>query len=219
MPTAQSQWLEPRLSGDLPLAFEKWNNGGFSRPGTGIGGEESSIFPVSANPSAAAHASCQDSSQNQAMGSISYVQETNQYLLIFLCGSGRDPANPSAPLHQPLLIHLISRGAQPGFTPLSTRACTTSRMRTSGAPPPKSRGPGNGLTPMEITPTGVTHIASTMAGIPHLCRWPLLPGACRPLDTLFPWTAVPIRERDGQDITVREFSPSSLRFHPGPNPG
>jgi hypothetical protein len=86
-----------RLSGDLPLAFEKWNNGGFSRPGTGIGGEESSIFPVSATPSAAAHASCQDPSQNQAMGSISYVQETNQYLLIFLCGSGRDPANPSDP--------------------------------------------------------------------------------------------------------------------------
>jgi hypothetical protein len=90
---------QARLSGDLPLSFGKWGNGGFSRPGTGIGGEESSIFPVSSTK--AAHASCQDPSQNQFMGSISYVYETHQYLLIFLCTSGSDPANPAHPAPQP----------------------------------------------------------------------------------------------------------------------
>ena len=85
-----------RLSGDARLLFETWNNGSFNPPGTAIGGPESAIFPVSATPSAAAHATCQDASQNQAMGSISYVPETNQYVLTFLCNSGRDPANPKA---------------------------------------------------------------------------------------------------------------------------
>jgi hypothetical protein len=95
-----------RLSGDVPLSFEKWTSAGFSRPGSGIGGEEISIFPVSQNPDPAAHKSCQDPSQNQSMGSISYVPETNQYLLIFLCSSGKDPdpsktSNPTAPPDDP----------------------------------------------------------------------------------------------------------------------
>jgi hypothetical protein len=86
-----------RLSGDVPLSFEKWTTAGFSRPGTGVGGEEASIFPVNQNPDPAAHKSCQDPSQNQAMGSISYVPETNQYLLIFLCSSGKDPDPSKTP--------------------------------------------------------------------------------------------------------------------------
>jgi hypothetical protein len=70
------------LSGSAPLEFEKWN-GSFPAPGTltGIGGPESPILPAITG----AYAFCQDPSQKQLMGSISYVQETNEYLLTFVC--------------------------------------------------------------------------------------------------------------------------------------
>lgn len=80
-----------RLSGDDPLFFEKWTNGKFSEPGDGIGGEESAVFPVSA--SSTAYSSCQDPNQSQAMGSLSYLRSTHEYLLTFVCDSPADPAN------------------------------------------------------------------------------------------------------------------------------
>jgi hypothetical protein len=80
-----------RLAGSAPLEFEKWN-GSFPAPGTGTGisGPESGIFSLVPG----GYTSCQDPGQKQLMGSISYVQETNQYLLIFVCET--DPASSSA---------------------------------------------------------------------------------------------------------------------------
>jgi len=51
----------------------------------GIGGEETSVLP------AGSFRNCEGPTQNQFAGSISYVEETHQYLLTFVCVSTGDP--------------------------------------------------------------------------------------------------------------------------------
>jgi hypothetical protein len=66
-----------------------------SNNGTGV---ESPIFPTQASATAmsASYLSCQARGlQSQVMSSLSYVEETNQYLLIFVCNTPTDPANPT----------------------------------------------------------------------------------------------------------------------------
>jgi hypothetical protein len=72
--------------GSEPLSFEKWYEGSFSQPG--LGGLETPVFP------AGPFANCEDDSQLKTMGSISYVEATQQYLLTFVCQSPMgDPAS------------------------------------------------------------------------------------------------------------------------------
>ena len=63
--------------GTAPLVFKKWYQGKFSEPG--LGGFETPIFPNGA------FENCEASGQLKTMGSISYVEETKQYLLTFVC--------------------------------------------------------------------------------------------------------------------------------------
>ena len=78
------------LQGNNNLAFDKWYKGSFW-PATGVGGRQSPLFPINANGFAA----CEDVTQIQTMPSISYVEATQQYLLVFLCNSPGNPADPS----------------------------------------------------------------------------------------------------------------------------
>jgi hypothetical protein len=66
-----------------------------SNNGTGV---ESPVFPTqaSATDTSASYLSCQAQTlQSQVMSSLAYVEETNQYLLIFVCNTPTDPANPA----------------------------------------------------------------------------------------------------------------------------
>jgi uncharacterized protein (TIGR03437 family) len=76
--------------GSAPLNFNKWDGTGFNS--LGIGGVEPSIIPNGA------FQNCEATAQTQFGASISYVEDTRQYLLIFLCTSGNDPAlGPNGP--------------------------------------------------------------------------------------------------------------------------
>ncbi len=81
--------------GTAPLSFTKWYQAGFTQPGRGEdgGGRETPIFAVDSN----GYANCLAPDQARAMGSISYVQETQQYLLTFVCASPSDPATTTDP--------------------------------------------------------------------------------------------------------------------------
>jgi len=70
--------------GTAPLTFLKWNGQAFAAPG--IGGPETNILP------AGPFESCEGTTQLQYGSSISYVEDTQQYLLVFLCDSPGDPA-------------------------------------------------------------------------------------------------------------------------------
>ena len=70
--------------GSAPLTFQKWNGQAFASPG--LGGEESSVLP------AGPFENCEAPAQNQFGSSISYVEDTQQYLLTFVCVSPGDPA-------------------------------------------------------------------------------------------------------------------------------
>jgi hypothetical protein len=70
--------------GTAPLTFLKWNGQAFASPG--LGGAETSVAP------AGSFANCGATGQNQYGSSISYVEDTNQYLLTFVCDSPSDPA-------------------------------------------------------------------------------------------------------------------------------
>jgi len=74
----------PLNGGTAPLTFEKWNGQAFASPG--LGGAETSVLP------AGAFQNCEAPAQNQYGSSISYVDDTKQYLLLFLCVSPGDPA-------------------------------------------------------------------------------------------------------------------------------
>ncbi len=69
--------------GSAPLNFAKWNGQAFASPG--IAGAGSSVLP------AGPFENCEAQSQNQFGSSISYVEETQQYLLTFVCRSAGDP--------------------------------------------------------------------------------------------------------------------------------
>jgi len=70
--------------GTAPLTFQKWNGQGFNSPG--LGGAEATILPNGP------FANCEAPAQIQYGSSISYVEDTQQYLLTFLCVSEGDPA-------------------------------------------------------------------------------------------------------------------------------
>ncbi|MBZ5662145.1 MAG: hypothetical protein LAO08_17225 [Acidobacteriia bacterium] len=74
-----------RLTRDgAPLTFYKWNGSAFSDAGEG--GVGASILPdISFN-------TCGGPSQSRGQGSISYITETRQYILTFVCTSPGDPA-------------------------------------------------------------------------------------------------------------------------------
>ena len=83
-----------RLNGGrAPLTFSKWYQGSFSE--AGLGGVESPIF------SPGLFQNCEAPGQLKTMGAISYVEETQQYLLTFVCMSpqgdpGLQSVNPGA---------------------------------------------------------------------------------------------------------------------------
>jgi uncharacterized protein (TIGR03437 family) len=70
--------------GSAPLTFQKWNGQSFASPG--LGGTDSSVLP------AGPFETCEAPAQAQYGSSISYVEDTQQYLLTFLCVSPGDPA-------------------------------------------------------------------------------------------------------------------------------
>jgi uncharacterized protein (TIGR03437 family) len=70
--------------GSAPLSFQKWDGSGFNA--AGIGGAEATVVPNGA------FENCEAPAQNQFGSSISYVEDTQQYLLTFLCISSQDPA-------------------------------------------------------------------------------------------------------------------------------
>jgi hypothetical protein len=70
--------------GTAPLTFLKWDGRSFASPG--IGGTETSVLP------SGSFENCEAPQQNQYGSSISYVEDTQQYLLTFLCVSPNDPA-------------------------------------------------------------------------------------------------------------------------------
>jgi hypothetical protein len=73
------------VGGATSLHFRKWDGQGFSEPG--IGGHETQILPDGS------FTSCGALSQHRAQASISYVDDTDQYLLTFVCSSRGDPAS------------------------------------------------------------------------------------------------------------------------------
>ncbi len=74
--------------GSTPLQVAKWDGRKFSEPG--IGGHEVPILPDGA------FENCGGLKQARSQGSISYIDNTQQYLLTFVCSSPGDPANGSA---------------------------------------------------------------------------------------------------------------------------
>jgi len=70
--------------GDAPLNFRKWDGHGFNL--SGIGGAETSVIP------SGPFENCEAPVQTQFGTSISYVEDTRQYLLTFVCTSPNDPA-------------------------------------------------------------------------------------------------------------------------------
>ena len=69
--------------GTAPLSFTNWDGEAFAQPG--MGGLEAALLPDGP------YRNCGDLSQARTSGSISYVQETRQYLLTFVCNSPTDP--------------------------------------------------------------------------------------------------------------------------------
>jgi uncharacterized protein (TIGR03437 family) len=76
--------------GSAPLSFKKWDGQGFNAQG--LGGAEQAI--IRTGP----FQNCEAPAQTQFGASISYVEDTQQYLLIFVCTSGNDPVlGPNGP--------------------------------------------------------------------------------------------------------------------------
>ena len=70
--------------GTAPLTFQKWDGSAFASPG--LGGVELSVLPTGP------FQNCEAPVQSQFGSSISYVGDTQQYLLTFICQSPGDPA-------------------------------------------------------------------------------------------------------------------------------
>jgi hypothetical protein len=111
--------------GTSPLSFRKFDGQGFNA--AGIGGTETSVLP------AGAFENCEAPGQNQFGASISYVEDTQQYLLTFVCTSGNDPA-----------LGRVGQGiwGRRG----STRRATICRIQRSGPCRRRSRGRGASST-------------------------------------------------------------------------
>jgi hypothetical protein len=73
-----------------PLQFSKWNGASFPVVSNGLTGTDSSML---SNASDGNFRACGDnaSTQGRSAGSISFVEDTGQYLLLFVCTSPGDP--------------------------------------------------------------------------------------------------------------------------------
>jgi hypothetical protein len=87
--------------GGKRLKFYHWYLGGFTEPGLGndnggAGGREDPIFPALNNTPGpeglAAYKQCLTPRQSRSDASISYSEETHEYLLLFVCTSASDPS-------------------------------------------------------------------------------------------------------------------------------
>jgi len=91
------------------LSFYKWNGTCWGTPGScspgadggadGVGGPEQSMLPVVASNAGATALdvgwrNCADYNQTPTAASVSYLHETHQYLLLFVCSSPADPLGP-----------------------------------------------------------------------------------------------------------------------------
>jgi hypothetical protein len=103
----------PLNGGTGPLSFTKWagtfspvvqctgplmnriceDNAGLGGFGSGL--EMPLIWPTNGLNSSQIHSACLDSSQFRQMGSISYVEDTKEYLLVFVCQSPTEPVDSS----------------------------------------------------------------------------------------------------------------------------
>ena len=74
-----------------PLNFSKWNGTSFPAASDGIGGTDAAMLSSASDGNFSA---CGDnvSKQGRSQGSITWVEETRQYLLVFVCSSPGDPA-------------------------------------------------------------------------------------------------------------------------------
>ncbi|HKD05894.1 MAG TPA: hypothetical protein VKB79_08325 [Bryobacteraceae bacterium] len=77
-----------------PLHFSKWTGSAFSAISDGLSDTDAPMLPAASDGNFTA---CGDNLDNQgrSMGSISWVEETRQYLLVFVCTSPGDPAGGS----------------------------------------------------------------------------------------------------------------------------
>jgi hypothetical protein len=75
--------------GTAPLSFKKWNGKEYAAPG--MDGTEQQLLPDGD------FGNCADVSQLRHAGSISYVEETHQYLLLFVCDSQGEPLPGHSP--------------------------------------------------------------------------------------------------------------------------
>ena len=69
--------------GSAPLQFSQWDGNAFAA--SGLGGTPAQIFPDGN------YENCGTTQQSRHMASLYYVQETQQYLLLFVCDSPTDP--------------------------------------------------------------------------------------------------------------------------------
>ena len=97
--------------------------------GSDGGGLESPIFPQSGANDPSSAATCQSSNQKQLGGSISFVETSQEYLLLFICNSPIDPANPGAPSPTG-----STRGAAWFYATLDATKYDLSRQDQWGAP-------------------------------------------------------------------------------------
>jgi hypothetical protein len=95
------------------------------------GGLESPLFPQDPSNSPESYATCQANAQIQLGAAISYVDETQQYLLTFICNSPFDPADPNAPSPDP---QHITRGAAWFYATLDARQSDLSHQERWSAP-------------------------------------------------------------------------------------
>ncbi len=75
--------------GTAPLSFKKWNGRAYAS--AGMGGSENQLLPDGD------FGNCADVSQLRHAGSISYVEEAQQYLLLFVCDSQGEPLPGHSP--------------------------------------------------------------------------------------------------------------------------
>jgi len=80
----------PLNGGTAPLQFMKWDGSGFNSS-KGIGGQQASFLPNGP------FGNCEAPAQDRFGSSINYVQDTRQYLLIFVCRTQGDPLYPPDP--------------------------------------------------------------------------------------------------------------------------
>ncbi len=129
-----------RLNGGAqPLQFAKWNGSHYAEPG--VGGIEAPIFPAvtTGGPSTA----CEAANQGMHSASISYVEDTQQYLLVFVCDSNGDPNGPGTGVGSSWFYSTSRNLSDPGSWSVPQEVSGSwSSWAASCASPPAGPGPG-----------------------------------------------------------------------------